>query len=198
MHRRCASPGSKLRAAALAEPGATLDAGSRALLGRELLPDERERLLAYVDLLARWNRAYNLTSVLPGNGGVWALCAPHLLFIPDRDGKAGEPRIVLDGWSLATRHNIVNGLLWGPDGWIYGRHGIIAESRAGTPGTPKEITQRLSDAIGQGFKAADLRKRILSLEAEPLGNSPDEMRKMIQASTAHWAPVIEAAKISID
>jgi tripartite-type tricarboxylate transporter receptor subunit TctC len=69
---------------------------------------------------------------------------------------------------------------------------------AAPPGTPKEVTQRLSDAIGTGFKAADLRKRILSLEAEPLGNSPDGMRKMIEASTRHWAPVISAAKITLD
>ncbi|HZO47535.1 MAG TPA: tripartite tricarboxylate transporter substrate binding protein [Xanthobacteraceae bacterium] len=69
---------------------------------------------------------------------------------------------------------------------------------AAPPGTPKEITQRLSDAIGQGFKTDELRKRILSLEAEPLGNSPDEMRKMIEASTQHWAPVIEAAKVAIE
>jgi tripartite-type tricarboxylate transporter receptor subunit TctC len=69
---------------------------------------------------------------------------------------------------------------------------------AAPPGTPKEITQRLSAAIGQGFKTDELRKRILSLEAEPLGNSPDEMRTMIEASTQHWAPVIEAAKVTID
>ena len=55
---------------------------------------------------------------------------------------------------------------------------------AAPPGTPKEITQRLSDAIGQGFKTDELRKRILSLEAEPLGNSPDDMRKMIEAQHA--------------
>jgi tripartite-type tricarboxylate transporter receptor subunit TctC len=69
---------------------------------------------------------------------------------------------------------------------------------AAPPGTPREITQRLSDAIGQGFKTEELRKRILALEAEPLGNSPDEMRKMIEASTQHWSPVIDAAKIAID
>lgn len=69
---------------------------------------------------------------------------------------------------------------------------------AAPPDTPKEITQRLSGAIGEGFKAADLRKRILSLEAEPLGNSPDEMRKMIEASTQHWAPVISSAKVTLD
>lgn len=69
---------------------------------------------------------------------------------------------------------------------------------AAPPGTPKEVAQRLSDAIGQGFKADDLRKRILALEADPLGSTPDEMRKLIQASTQHWLPVIEAAKVVID
>jgi tripartite-type tricarboxylate transporter receptor subunit TctC len=66
------------------------------------------------------------------------------------------------------------------------------------PKTPKEIAEKLSGAIGQGFKADDLRKRILALEAEPLGGSPDDMRKLIQISLRHWSPVIEAAKISID
>lgn len=97
-----------------------------------------------------WNKAYNLTSVLPGNGGVWALCAPHLLFIPDRDGNGvpdGEPEIVLDGWSLDARHNIVNGLLWGPDGWIYGRHGILADSRVGTPDTPNAKRQAINCGV---------------------------------------------------
>lgn len=69
---------------------------------------------------------------------------------------------------------------------------------AAPPGTPKAITKRLSDAIGEGFKTPELRQRILSLEAEPLGNSPDDMRKMIEASTQHWSPVISAAKVAID
>ena len=69
---------------------------------------------------------------------------------------------------------------------------------AAPPNTPKEITQRLSDAIGQGFKTEELRKRILALEAEPLGNSPAEMRKMIEASTQQWSPVIAAAKLVIE
>jgi tripartite-type tricarboxylate transporter receptor subunit TctC len=66
------------------------------------------------------------------------------------------------------------------------------------PKTPKDIAEKLSDAINEGFKADALRKRILALEAEPLGSSPDEMRKLIDMSLQHWSPVIEAAKISID
>ena len=43
-------------------PAALLDAGLGEL-GLDLPGEPRERLLAYLDLLARWNRAYNLTAV---------------------------------------------------------------------------------------------------------------------------------------
>ncbi|HEY2249402.1 MAG TPA: PVC-type heme-binding CxxCH protein, partial [Planctomycetaceae bacterium] len=85
-----------------------------------------------------WDEGQKLTSVEVGFGGVWALCAPHLLFIPDAnhdDVPDGKPVIVLDGFdAFAVRHNIVNGLKWGPDGWLYGRHGILATSLVGRPG----------------------------------------------------------------
>lgn len=85
-----------------------------------------------------WDEGKKLTSVEVGFGGVWALCAPQLLFIPDGnrdDIPDGKPIVVLDGWDASTvRHNIVNGLKWGPDGWLYGRHGILATSLVGKPG----------------------------------------------------------------
>jgi tripartite-type tricarboxylate transporter receptor subunit TctC len=69
---------------------------------------------------------------------------------------------------------------------------------AAPPGTPKEVAKKISDAIGQGFQMPDLKSRILSLEAEPLGNTPEQMREMIRASAQRWTPVIEAAKITIE
>jgi tripartite-type tricarboxylate transporter receptor subunit TctC len=44
----------------------------------------------------------------------------------------------------------------------------------------------------------DVRERILALQAMPVGNTPDQMRRMIESDTERWAPVIRAAKISID
>src|SRR4051812_35781072 len=89
-----------------------------------------------------WDQGQRLTSVAVGFGGVWALCPPNLVFLSDRNGDDvpdGEPEVVLDGWDGgAVRHNIANGLRWGPDGWLYGRHGIQATSRVGKPGTPEE------------------------------------------------------------
>jgi putative membrane-bound dehydrogenase-like protein len=98
-----------------------------------------------------WDEAKKLTSVEVGFGGVWALCAPELLFIPDvnrDDIPDGKPVVVLDGWDAsAVRHNIVNGLKWGPDGWLYGRHGILATSLVGKPGSSASQRTPLNCAI---------------------------------------------------
>ncbi|MBM4004555.1 MAG: c-type cytochrome [Planctomycetes bacterium] len=98
-----------------------------------------------------WDRASKLTSLEVGPGGVWALCAPQLLFLPDRDGDDrpdGPPEVLLDGWDDgAVRHNIVNGLKWGPDGWLYGRHGILATSLVGKPGSGPSQRTKLNCAV---------------------------------------------------
>jgi putative membrane-bound dehydrogenase-like protein len=82
-----------------------------------------------------------LTSIERGFGGVYALCPPHLLFIPtEGDKPSGPPQILLDGFSTtaASRHTFANGLKWGPDGWLYGRVGISSTSWADVPGTPPD------------------------------------------------------------
>lgn len=85
-----------------------------------------------------YDQASHLTSALPGLGGVWMLCAPQLIFVPDAnhdDVPDGPPVVKLDGFDNdSVRHNIANGLSFGPDGWIYGRHGIQATSLVGVPG----------------------------------------------------------------
>lgn len=81
----------------------------------------------------------NVTSALPGFGGVWVLSLPDLLFIPDANGDDvpdGPPVVALTGWNINAGHNFVNGLAWGPDGWLWGRHGITTKSTVGRPGTP--------------------------------------------------------------
>ena len=81
-----------------------------------------------------------LTSVETGHGGVWLMCPPQLLFIPDANGDAvpdGPAQVVLDGFEVAqdNYHNFANGLRWGPDGWLYGRCGHSCPGRLGIPGT---------------------------------------------------------------
>lgn len=98
-----------------------------------------------------WDQGKRLTSVAVGHGGVWVTCAPQLLFIPDANGDLvpdGEPVVMLDGFDAETiGHNIVNGLKWGPDGWLYGRHGITSTSYIGAPGTPEKDRIAMNCAI---------------------------------------------------
>ncbi len=82
----------------------------------------------------------NLVSGLEvGFGGVWVGAAPYLMFIPDADGDDvpdGEPQILLDGWGYEDTHETLNTFCWGPDGWLYGCHGVFTHARVGKPGTP--------------------------------------------------------------
>ena len=98
-----------------------------------------------------WEEGSYLTSVEHGYGGVWILNEGKLAFIADKNGDDvpdSVPEILLDGFNTKTiGHNIVNGLRWGPDGWLYGRHGITDTSSIGAPGTPEERRTRLNCAI---------------------------------------------------
>ena len=81
----------------------------------------------------------NLVSGLEyGFGGLWVGAAPYLMFIPIADGDepkpAGEPKILLDGWGYQDTHETLNTFRWGPDGWLYGSHGVFTHSKVGKPG----------------------------------------------------------------
>lgn len=78
-----------------------------------------------------YDRLQRLTGLEVGSGGVWAICPPQLLFIPDHnrdDLPDAPPRVVLEGFEIPAEnhHNFANGLRWGPDGWLYGRCGASA------------------------------------------------------------------------
>jgi putative membrane-bound dehydrogenase-like protein len=82
----------------------------------------------------------NLVSGLEvGFGGVWIGAAPYLMFVPMKPGEdkpSGPPQILLDGWGWHDTHETLNSFTWGPDGWLYGCHGVFTHSRVGKPGTP--------------------------------------------------------------
>jgi putative membrane-bound dehydrogenase-like protein len=87
-----------------------------------------------------------------GLGGVWIGAAPYLMFVPVKDwdnpAPAGDPQILLDGWDYARdTHETLNTFHWGPDGWLYGTHGVFCPSNVGKPGTPKEQRQWVDAAV---------------------------------------------------
>ena len=127
---------------------------------RRVAPEEAsDRILVFEDtdgdhvLDSRkvFREKLNLVSGLAvGFGGVWVGAAPELLFIPDADGDDvpdGEPRVLLDGWGWQDTHETLNAFIWGPDGWLYGCHGVFTHSNVGKPGAPDEERKRINAGI---------------------------------------------------
>ncbi len=84
-----------------------------------------------------------------GFGGVWIGAAPYFLFIPhdEKTDKAGEPKILLDGWGYQDTHETLNSFIWGPDGWLYGCHGVFTHSNVGKPGDADDKRQKINAGI---------------------------------------------------
>ena len=61
----------------------------------------------------------------------------------------GPPTALLDGFADTEKvqHNIVNGLRWGPDGCLWGRHGILDQSLVGPPGAGTEQRVKINCGV---------------------------------------------------
>lgn len=85
-----------------------------------------------------------------GMGGVWLGAAPYLLFIPadfKTDKPTGPAQKLLDGWGTQDTHETLNSLRWGPDGWLYGTHGVFTHSNVGKPGAPDSERTKLNAGV---------------------------------------------------
>jgi putative membrane-bound dehydrogenase-like protein len=93
----------------------------------------------------------NLVSGLEvGFGGVWIGAAPYFMFVPFKEGEdkpSGPAQVLLDGWAYQDTHETLNTFRWGPDGWLYGCHGVFTHSRVGKPGTPDDKRVRINCGI---------------------------------------------------
>ena len=56
-----------------------------------------------------------------------------------------------------------------------------------------ELAKRLSDAARQAIATPDVKKRLELEGAVPVGNSPDEFARFVQAEIPRWAKVVKFA-----
>jgi putative membrane-bound dehydrogenase-like protein len=62
------------------------------------------------------------TGIVPYDGGVFIAAAPEILYAKDTDldRVADVKKVMFTGFGTDNVQGLLNGLLWGPDGWIYG------------------------------------------------------------------------------
>ena len=148
---------------------------------RVLIFEDRDNDGRFDERTVFWDRGVNLSGIELGFGGVWLCATPNLVFVPDRNGDDvpdGPAEVVLDGWDLDARHNVFNGLKWGPDGWLYGCNGILSNSRVGAPGTPEEQRTRLNCGVWRYHPTRRAFEVVASGTTNPWGLDFDSLGRM--------------------
>ncbi len=72
------------------------------------------------------------------------------------------------------------------DTWM----GLIAPG-----GMPKPLVDKISKDVAEAIKSKTVRDKLATQLMEPVGNSPDQFRAVIDAEIERWAPVIKAANV---
>ncbi|MDA7497282.1 c-type cytochrome [bacterium] len=91
------------------------------------------------------------TGLILGDGGAYVGQAPHLLHLKDTDGddRADSREIVMTGFGLEDRHELLNGFTWGPDGYLYMTHGVFTHSKVKNPDDPNDDGVIMNAAVAR-------------------------------------------------
>jgi tripartite-type tricarboxylate transporter receptor subunit TctC len=76
---------------------------------------------------------------------------------------------------------------------LQGWNGFLAPK-----GTPDAIVNRIQQQVAEAVKRPDIAKRMTDVGAEPSGNTPAEMDKMLKAQIAQVRPVVEELKLVVE
>jgi tripartite-type tricarboxylate transporter receptor subunit TctC len=65
-------------------------------------------------------------------------------------------------------------------------------------GTPAPVLQRLVAAVQQATRQPEVRRRLLAMGIEPVGNTPKEFAAFLQGQIARWGALVKANHITVD
>ncbi|HXG13318.1 MAG TPA: PVC-type heme-binding CxxCH protein, partial [Gemmataceae bacterium] len=90
------------------------------------------------------------TAVMPWKGGLLAAVAPEIIYFEDTDGdgRADRRRTFYTGFGLDNIQQLINGLQWGLDNWVYG----VAGSNGGTITSPEKPAMPAVVLRGRGVR----------------------------------------------
>ena len=72
-------------------------------------------------------------------------------------------------------------------------YGIIVPA-----GTPKDVIARLHGAAVKALNSPAVRERLQKLGAEPVGNSPEDFRKLLEREQSLWAKVVKESGAKVE
>ena len=166
-------------------------------------PDLRDRVVVFTGVQSNQPKRHvfidtvtHLTGVetgvdgASGRRGVWLMCPPQLLFVPDQNADLipdGPPEVILDGFTVAdaNHHNFANGIRFAPDGWLYGRCGGSCPGRVGRPGTAAADRVPLEGGIWRYDTRRQLFEVICHGTTNPWGHDFNEVGELFFINTVN-------------
>jgi putative membrane-bound dehydrogenase-like protein len=103
-----------------------------------------------------------------GYGGVFLGAPPYLFFIENKDDKPGKVEILLKGFGSQDTHEMLNTFQWGPDGRLYGLHGVFTNSEVKPDGEPEASAPGLR--LNAGVWRFDVKAKKFEVFAEGTSN----------------------------
>src|SRR5262245_13832123 len=107
-----------------------------------------------------------------GYGGCFLGAPPYLWHLKDTKGtgKADTFDILLRGFGSQDTHETLNTFTWGPDGWLYGLHGIFTSSKVQGMGEPGASATGVPTEINAGVWRYHPRTKKFEVFAEGTSN----------------------------
>lgn len=131
-----------------------------------------------------------VTSIETGHGGLWVAAPPRLLFIPDANGDDipdSAPVTHIEGFRVPPEsyHNLVNGLRFGPDGWLYGRCGATGSAEVGLPGSKPQDLIPVRGGMWRYHPKRRVFETITSGNTNPWGHDWNEHGELFYVNTVN-------------
>jgi tripartite-type tricarboxylate transporter receptor subunit TctC len=132
-----------------------------------------------------------ITAVIRGD--VQMACLPAASVVPQ--ARAGS--VTMLAVSLAQRSPFLpdlptlkeSGIDVEADTWM----GLIAPGR-----TPPALIAKINRDVVEAIRSPGIREKLAAQYMQPVGNSPEEFRAVIDAEVSRWVPVIRAADVKLN
>ncbi len=114
--------------------------------------------------------------------------APHV--------KAG--RLVGLAMSGRKRSNLVPEVPTMQEAGVANFEATFAEMLYAPRGVPPEVIRRVQTEVAKALQQPDVRERLAGIDVEPVGSSPEEAARRIQAEAERWAPVVRQINLRLE
>jgi len=65
-------------------------------------------------------------------------------------------------------------------------------------GTPREVIQVLASGVARAARSPDLRQKLHEQGADPVGNTPEEFARLLEAEVASWTEVVRVSGAKVE